>query len=414
MPRQPGDVAVSGAETHAGDVAIHFADPGTVLADARPESVGLLSAPVAAAVCEVRSYEQGRAAKGKVAFPSAVGLMGARGRVVVRDASGHSYLYRDATTKAAVAERVRATTGTLYDLASVSKLFTSVVVVQLLEWGCVELEAPVASYLPEFAASGKQAVTVRQLLTHTSGLVAVLPLWSSHGDATARLRAVMDQPLDHPPGAVYLYSDLNLITLGVLVERVTGLTLDQVVHDRVTAPLGMSATGYNPLGRLATRNQVAATEYQAAPARGMVWGEVHDENAWSLGGVAGHAGVFSTVDDLAVLCQMLLNGGTYRGRRILSQESVRAMVSDHNTAFPGHAHGLGFELDQRWYMQGMSGPVTAGHTGYTGTSVVVDFDAQTFAVLLTNRVHPSRDTASTNPARCAWARGLAAASPRTA
>ncbi len=394
-------------------MAIHFTDPGTLLADAPPESVGLPPASVDAAVREVRSSVEGRAPEGRQLFPGAVALMGARGRVIARDASGYSYLYQDATTRAPVAERVRATTGTVYDLASVSKLFTSVAVVQLIEQGSVELEAPVASYLPEFAASGKQAVTVRQLLTHTSGLVAVLPLWSSHSDAAARLRAVTDQPPDDPPGAVYLYSDLNLIALGVLVERVTGLTLDQVVEHRVTAPLGMTATGYRPLDRFATRDQVAATEYQAAPARGMVWGEVHDENAWSLGGVAGHAGVFSTVDDLAVLCQALLNGGTYRGRRILSQDSVQAMVTDHNTAFPGHAHGLGFELDQRWYMQGMSSPCTAGHTGYTGTSLVVDFDAQTFAVLLTNRVHPRRDTASTNPARCAWAQGLAAACPRT-
>ena len=389
---------------------IHFSDPTTVLRDAPPESVGLLPAPIAAAVREIRCSEK-RTDAGRPAYPSAVGLMGLEGRVVATDVSGHSYLWQDATTLAPPQERVLATRGTVYDLASVSKLFTSIVVVQLVEAATVRLDAPVATYLPQFGASGKADVTVRQLLTHTSGLVAELPLWSAYDTHAERIRAVMDQPLDDPPGTVYRYSDLNLISLGVMVERLTGQRLDRVVHERVTAPLGMDSTGYNPLESFATTTQVAATEYQSVPARGLVRGEVHDENAWSLGGVAGHAGVFSTVDDLAVLCQTLLNGGVYRGRRILTEQSVREMVTDDNGAFPGDAHGLGFELDQRWYMQGMSSPVTAGHTGYTGTSVVVDFDAQAFVVLLTNRVHPSRDGASTNPARRAWAQGLALAQP---
>jgi hypothetical protein len=213
----------------------------------------------------------------------------------------------------------------------------------------------------------------------------------------------MDAPLRNPVGSTYLYSDLNLITLGVLVERLTGKGLDEVVRERVTAPLGMDDTGYNP----ADRTRTAATEYQATPARGMVWGEVHDENAWSLDGVAGHAGVFSTADDLAVLCQALLNGGTYDGARILSRRSVALLITNFNEDFPGDDHGLGFELDQRWYMDALSGPRTAGHTGYTGTSMVIDFASRSFAILLTNRVHPSRSWGSNNVARREWARGLA-------
>jgi hypothetical protein len=134
---------------------------------------------------------------------------------------------------------------------------------------------------------------------------------------------------------------------------------------------------------------------------------VHDENAWSLGGVAGHAGVFSTADDLAVLCQALLNGGTYEGERILSRKSVALLITNFNEDFPGDSHGLGFELDQRWYMDALSGPRTAGHTGYTGTSMVIDFASHSFAILLTNRVHPSRSWGSNNAARREWARGLA-------
>jgi CubicO group peptidase (beta-lactamase class C family) len=280
-------------------------------------------------------------------------------------------------------------------------------VVQLIEEGRVSLESPLAAYLPEFAANGKQGVTVRQLLTHTSGYASWLPLWSAWPDRASRIEAVLDHPLADPAGSTYRYSDLNLITLGVLVERLRGESLDTVVRRHITAPLGMVDTGYNP----ADRARTAATEYQTAPPRGMVRGEVHDENAWSLGGVAGHAGVFSTADDLAILSQALLDGGTYRGHRILEHPSVELLVTDFNRAFPGDSHGLGFELDQRWYMDALSGPRTAGHTGYTGTSVVLDFASRSFAILLTNRVHPSRDWGSVNIARRAWAHGLARALP---
>jgi hypothetical protein len=145
----------------------------------------------------------------------------------------------------------------------------------------------------------------------------------------------------------------------------------------------------------------------------MVRGEVHDENAWSLGGVAGHAGVFSTADDLAILAQALLNGGTYRGARVLDRKSVALLITNFTEAFPGDDHGLGFELNQTWYMDALSGPRTAGHTGYTGTSLVIDFASRSFAVLLTNRVHPSRSWGSINVARRAWAGGLGRALPIT-
>lgn len=141
----------------------------------------------------------------------------------------------------------------------------------------------------------------------------------------------------------------------------------------------------------------------------MARGEVHDENAWSLGGVAGHAGLFSTARDLAVLGQTLLNGGRYGDVRILDDDTVRAMITNETPQFPANAHGLGFELNQRWYMDALSSPVTFGHTGFTGTSFVVDPLSGTFVVLLTNRVHPSRDWGSNNPARRVVARDVARA-----
>src|SRR5699024_262103 len=167
----------------------------------------------------------------------------------------------------------------------------------------------------------------------------------------------------------------------------------------------MVDTGYNPPA--AKLQRIAATEYQEVPDRGMVWGEVHDENAWSLGGVAGHAGIFSTLDDMAILSQTMLNGGWYGEARILAEESVTAIISNENEEFPGDAHGLGFELNQRWYMSGLTSIRTAGHTGYTGTSLVIDYNSASFVILLTNRVHPSRDWGSINPARRAAADGMA-------
>ena len=267
----------------------------------------------------------------------------------------------------------------------------------------------VASYIPAFAANGKQAVTVRQLLTHTSGFPAWLPLWSKYPTPEERIQAVYEAKLVNAPGSTYLYSDLNMITAGKLVELATGKPLDQVVHDRITGPLGMRDTGYNPPA--SELDRIAATEYQTAPARGMVRGSVHDENAWALDGVAGHAGVFSTADDLAVLAQTIINGGSYGGTRILSEDSVDSLLHNENAAFPGNSHGLGFELDQRWYMDALSSPGTAGHTGYTGTSIVIDRTTRSFVILLTNRVHPSRSWGSNNPARRAVARDLALALP---
>jgi len=385
-----------------------FAPPSTVLREGTPASVGLDPAPIEVARAQVRSH-QAAAPGGKPLYPGHVGLMAHDGVVVATQVDGFALRYRNATEELPQDQWVPMRRDTIFDLASVSKLFTSIVVVQLIEEGRVELEAPVATYLPEFAAAGKEAVTIRHLLTHTSGFTSWLPLYSRYPDKASRIAAVMNQPLTNPVGTVYLYSDLNLITLGVLVERLRGQSLDGVVASRLTGPMGMTDTGYSP----AAKDRTAATEYQAVPARGMVRGEVHDENAWSLGGVAGHAGVFSTADDLAILAQALLNGGTYRGARILDRKSVALLITNFNEDFPGDDHGLGFELNQTWYMDALSGPRTAGHTGYTGTSLVIDFASRSFAILLTNRVHPSRSWGSINVARQEWAGGLGRALPIT-
>jgi CubicO group peptidase (beta-lactamase class C family) len=381
------------------------------LRDGSPRQAGLISAPVRQIATDLAAYLN--PSPTHPLYAGGVVLAGHNGYVVQRAAAGYALRYADDKgtngTELPRDQWVPARNDTIFDLASVSKLFTSIALMQLVESGKVDIDRTVASYIPAFAANGKEAVTVRQLLTHTSGFPAWLPLWSSQPTPEARIQAVYDAKLVNPPGSTYLYSDLNMITVGKLVELVTGQTLDEVVHDRITAPLKMRDTGYNPPASELSR--IAATEYEASPPRGMVRGSVHDENAWSLNGVAGHAGVFSTADDLAVLAQTIINGGSYGKARIMSRETVDALLHNENAAFPGNSHGLGFELDQRWYMDGLSSPDTAGHTGFTGTSIVIDRSSKSFVILLTNRVHPSRNWGSNNPARRAVARDLARAIP---
>ncbi|MFC3898963.1 serine hydrolase domain-containing protein [Lentzea rhizosphaerae] len=379
-----------------------FANPWTTLRESNPYWANLDPAPINTALRQLREFQKPQA-NGKPLFAGAVTMYVHDGKIVTHDRTGYAVLYKDQETQLPERERVPMQKDTIFDFASISKLFTSIAVIQQVEQNKVDIDERVATYLPEFGVNGKENITVKQLLTHTSGLEPFIALWKLYPDVPSRIKAVMDVKPKSTPGTTYVYSDLNLITLGELVHRVSGKTLDQAVRDGITKPLNMKDTGYNPKAKART----AATEFQSAPPRGMVRGEVHDENAWSLGGVAGHAGVFGTAKDLAILGQTILNGGTYQGRRILSEHSVELMLTNFNQQFPDNAHGLGFELDQRWYMGGLSGMGTAGHTGYTGTSFVIDKASRSIAILLTNRVHPSRDWGSVNPARRVVADGLA-------
>ncbi|MFF3897620.1 serine hydrolase [Streptomyces sp. NPDC001812] len=351
-------------------------------------------------------------------YAGAVLLAGRGGTVALHRPIGMAVRYRayDEKTDTGVefpADRqIPMAEDTVFDLASVSKLFTSVLAVQQIERGTLELEAAVASYLPDFGRAGKTEVTVRQLLTHTSGFRPWIPLYGAP-TYEERIRLVLDEAPVSPPGTAYAYSDLNLISLQLVLEQVTGRTLDVLLHDDITGPLGMRRTRYNPPASWKPR--IAATEDARLPwsglDRGLVWGEVHDENAHSLGGVAGHAGVFSCAWDLAVLGRTLLNGGRYGRARVLRPESVDLMFTDFNTDFPGDEHGLGFELYQHWYMGAMATPRTAGHTGFTGTALVLDPTTDSFLVVLGNSVHPVRSWRSGSAPRVAAANRLARAVP---
>ncbi|MYQ40861.1 CubicO group peptidase, beta-lactamase class C family [Streptomyces sp. LamerLS-316] len=351
-------------------------------------------------------------------YAGAVLLAGRGGTVALHRPIGHAVRYAayDEATDTGVEfppdQQIAMAEDTVFDLASVSKLFTSILAVQQIERGALELEAPVASYLPDFAGGGKQDITVRQLLTHTSGFRAWIPLYTEP-TREGKLRLLWDEVPASPPGTAYLYSDLNLISLQLILEKITGRTEDALLRDEITAPLGMHRTRYNPPA--SWKPKIAATEDARLPwsglERGLVWGEVHDENAYSLGGVAGHAGVFSCAWDLAVLARTLLNGGSYGSARILSEKSVELLFTDFNTAFPGDEHGLGFELYQHWYMGAMATPRTAGHTGFTGTSLVLDPTTDSFLIVLGNSVHPVRSWRSGSTPRVATANRMARAVP---
>ncbi|SDC59434.1 CubicO group peptidase, beta-lactamase class C family [Melghirimyces thermohalophilus] len=340
--------------------------------------------------------------------PGAVVLVARQGTIVKQEAYGYAARYQDDQGNQ-LEQPVSMKEDTIFDLASISKVFTTVAAMQLVERGELALEDPVAKYIPEFAQQGKDEVTVRQLMTHTSGFEPWIPLYTMGESRKDRLNLVFAHPLENEPGTTYAYSDLNMITLGALVERISGQRLDQYVKENITAPLGMKDTMYNPPDSL--KHRIAATEYQPGVGRGLVWGSVHDENAWSLDGVAGHAGVFSTAKDLAIFAHTMLNEGSYGGVRILKPETVAWMEKNHNAAFPGEDHGLGWELNQEWYMDALSDIHTLGHTGYTGTSLVVNRDNRVITITLTNRVHPTRETVSINPIRRQVARLTADAIP---
>jgi CubicO group peptidase (beta-lactamase class C family) len=272
----------------------------------------------------------------------------------------------------------------IYDLASLTKVVgTTTAAMVLFDEGRLDLEAPVSTYLPAFSGGWKDSVTVRHLLTHRSGLPAGRDLWRVARTPDEARAAVLSTNLECKPGQCYIYSDLGADVLGFVIEAVAGESLDVFLHDKVFEPLGMNDTFFRPADSLTYR--IAPTEI--APPRGYpLQGQVHDENAYALGGVAGHAGLFSTAADLSIFAQMMLNGGVYNGVRVLSDTTVALF-----TRRAAGTRALGWDtadgdggsgkfLDSRAY----------GHTGYTGTSIWIDPERQMFVLLLTNRVHAAR------------------------
>jgi CubicO group peptidase (beta-lactamase class C family) len=310
-------------------------------------------------------------------FPGASVVIGRRGASVLERGFG-SLTWSNKTP--VVASR------TMYDLASLTKVVaTTTAIMILFDEGKVRLEDPVSKYLPDFSGGAKDDITVQQLLEHRSGLPAGRELWRSALSPDEARRAVIEAPLECNPGRCFIYSDLGPDILGFVIETVSGQRLDAYLQQRLFEPLGMTDTHFRPHWTL--RDRIAPTEL--TPPRGYpLRGEVHDENAFVMGGVAGHAGLFSTATDLAIFAQMMLNGGEINGVRIVSDSTVALFTE--NTESRGsralgwdtcdHDGSCGKYLSKRAY----------GHTGFTGTSLWIDPDRDLFVILLTNRVHAAR------------------------
>ena len=295
---------------------------------------------------------------------------------------------------------------TLWDMASLTKVVgMTTAIMQLVEQDRVELDAPVVRYVPEFTGEGKERVTIRHLLTHSSGLPSWRPLYKEATTPDTAVSIVFATPLDTVPGARMVYSDLGAILLGKVVERVSGERLDDYLSRHLFAPLGMSSTMYRPDASL--RDRIAPTEFDPWRQR-KIHGEVHDENAFMLGGVSGHAGLFSTAADLTRFARMMLAGGTLDGVRVVRASTIAQFSAVQD---PGLSHrALGWETPSGRNSAGSRMSARAfGHTGFTGTSLWMDPEAGVFVILLSNRVNPSRQNTRIGLVRTALADAVMAA-----
>jgi CubicO group peptidase (beta-lactamase class C family) len=344
--------------------------PSTGLPVAAPRSVGM-SAERLAAIDRV--VARGVKAGG---YPGAAVVVGRKGSSVWE--KGFGSLDWDAKSEPVIPE------SSIYDLASLTKVIgTTTALMVLYDEGKIHLDDPVSKYIPGFAGGWKDSVTLRQLLEHRSGLPAGRDLWRVARSPEEARQMVIETPLEARPGERFEYSDLGADMLGFVVEAVSGKSLDSFLDERVYEPLGMTDTFFRPADSL--RARIAPTE--VTPPRGYpLRGEVHDENAYALGGVAGHAGLFSTAADLSIFAQMMLNGGVYNGVRVVADSTVRLFTTRAaGTRALGwdtcdNNGGCGSYLSDRAY----------GHTGFTGTSIWIDPDREMFVILLTNRVHAAR------------------------
>jgi len=344
--------------------------------EASPPGLGFDSLRLAGVV----DYLRGQADSG--AFPGAVLAVGRHGRLALLAAVG-----RYGTDDARPVDP-----GTLYDLASLTKVVgLTTACMQLVDEGRLALDAPVQRYLPEFhGGADKERVTVRHLLTHSSGLPAWRPLYREAGSRSAALALVDTTPLATAPGERFVYSDLGAIVLTQVVERISGEPLDRLLARHVFGPLGMAATRYRP--PTAWRNRIAPTETDTAFRHRALRGEVHDENAGRLGGVSGHAGLFSNALDLSRFAAVLLAGGAWDSLQLIRAETV-AEFTRRQEVPPGSSRALGWDTpaDSGYTSAGAKLSRRAfGHTGFTGTSLWMDPDRDLFIILLTNRVNPTR------------------------
>ena len=312
-------------------------------------------------------------------LPGAVVLVGHQDAIVFEKAYGN---------RSVEPEIEAMTADTVFDLASLTKvLATAPSVMLLVQKGRLKLDDPVSKYLPAFGQAGKKKITLRQLLVHYSGLPADLrktkrrPITSKNA-----LSRIYQARLVAPPGQRFIYSDLGFVVLGKVVEKVTGQSLARFAQENIFSPLGMASTGFLPHPEVIPN--IAPTE--RLKEGGMLRGQVHDPLASKLGGIAGDAGLFSTARDLARFCQMFLQHGSLNGVEIFRPETVALMTSPQSPDGKPDIRGFGWDIQSTYSSLKGSffSAASYGHTGYTGTSLWIDPETQTFLIILTNRVHP--------------------------
>ena len=330
-----------------------------------------------------RAYDVLNQAVADHAFPGGVLAVGYRDELIVREFGRQTY---DAKSPAANVD-------TIYDAASLTKpVVTATLIAMQVEAGRIGVDLPVARYIPEWKdgpnPDWRKTVTIGNLLAHSSGLPAHRDYFLTLHSKREFIAAICKEPLEYAPGSKTIYSDLGFILLGEILERATGKTVDQLAHEQIFAPLDMASSTFNPPKNLLAR--ISPTENDAAFRKQLVHGVVHDENAFAMGGVAGHAGLFTTASDLAVFCQMLLNGGIYGHHRLLNRSTISQFTAPQVLA--GNGHTLGWMVPTPNSSSGRYfSPRSFGHLGFTGTSIWVDPERQLFVILLTNRVYPTRE-----------------------
>lgn len=313
-------------------------------------------------------------------FPGAVLAVGHRGKLVYHKPFGKFTYDKDAR---GVDKK------SIFDLASVSKVVgTTSAAMLLYDEGLLDLDKKVIEYLPEFNNNGKDKITVRNLLLHNSGLIAFIEYYRKLSTKEEVIDAIMNAELDYPTGSKYVYSDLGMITLQQIIEKLAGKGLDEYLEEKLFKPMGMNRTMYNPSEEF--WYDVLPTEVDDYWRMTTVKAKVHDENAYLLGGVAGHAGLFSTAEDLSKFMQMMLNKGVYKGKRYFKESTVETWTTKQTDQ---STRGLGWDTksEENSSFGTLFSMNSFGHTGFTGTSVWADKDNGVYVVLLTNRVYPTRD-----------------------
>lgn len=357
-------------------------------------TVSLVDATAPQAQRFAAAFQEVESQVARKAFPGAVLAVGVNGRLVALKAFGKIDSSPDAPPMPVDA---------IFDVASLTKVAATTTAAALLyDQGRLDLDAPVTRYLPEFAGpAGHAGMTVRHLLSHSSGLPSPMLLWQHAKTREELLKLVHQLPAEARPGTLFKYRDENFILLGEIVERITGQRMDRFLQERAFGPLGMQDTGFNPSPALLAR--IAPTELDTYFRHTLVRGSVHDESAYLMGGVSGNAGLFSTASDLARLAQLYLDQGLFNGSRLLSAATVQAFITRQELP-PGSSRALGWDTPVG-NASAFAGPLASTdaimHTGFTGTSLYIDRSRNAFVVLLTNRVNPSRDNRQIGPARIA-------------